>query len=1062
MKRNLLLVALLVVGCSPPEIAKFEEPAGGSVVVARSAPGAAELAESAEPQPRNVTTAAVVGAPSALKFELAALHAAATSVWRERRDQAAALSAAGKHREAAIHCAESIEIVRRRFGDDHPALAAVHHEHADALIRSQRLPDARDAAKRATEIYLATLGERQPATASAFGRLAHAQALLKDPAAIDSMDRSRRIMRRFTAELLPSFAEQDRIEFMATYDRLGLEQAVSFAMDSTLVPFARVGVAAGWFLNGKGAAAEAAQGLSWANRDEASRAMATKLRETQQRLIGLVIESQTEPSTALRRAEIARLETEEATLQRTLSAQSGRNTPRWIEADEVLKALPPRTVFVEVIRVRLAKYQDSRSPYRNNLEDGAERYIACLFVPDGSLPNKQSLEITDLGPTAEADEAIAKIHRDMATFGIRRSTQGEGADELRVFNSLQSLQYSNFRSLVQTLGDHHHWIIAPDSELWLLPWSALLLQSGRYVLQEHTVSVITSGRELLTQRSRIGDAPPAVVGYPNYDLGLKAAPRRVKMFAELPGTKREVQRILPDLAKLTGKKPTELTGDDATEANVKRLKRPSTLVFSTHGFYLAGDGIADANPLARGGLALAGANRGKLGVVDGDNGILTGVEVASLDLRGTRLAVLSACETGLGEVRHGEGVAGLRHAFQLAGVETVLSTLWSIPDQETAVLMDKFFEHYAADEDPATALREAQLAVIDDRRKKYGGAHPIFWGAFHVASPIPPLSTLTIRDVAPKSQIRLRREAIVPLADGTKIDAYAHALGWLDESRLLVINTDSNNVYDIDRPLVVRYDGAGLAQAFAVSSVGSWFTSHGDGRHYFWEEAPGTVAGVERRALADAPTYIRNAKFSDDGTQLVFPIGKKMLRIVRVDEPGTVVDVACDSTDPNFTPFAAFSPDCSRILVTVDSKRLRLIAAKTGATVAEWNVETAARSIQSACFTADGKQVVVSCEKQLRLHDVATGAVVREYTLGFDAFYEMVRSPDGRSFAGCTSVTSKATPALVFDFDKSEPVQRLEGLGTGSRSIAFSPDGRRIAAAGGTKGARVWKLERTK
>jgi CHAT domain-containing protein len=131
--------------------------------------------------------------------------------------------------------------------------------------------------------------------------------------------------------------------------------------------------------------------------------------------------------------------------------------------------------------------------------------------------------------------------------------------------------------------------------------------------------------------------------------------------------------------------------------------------------------------LLRSGLALAGANtwlQHRLLPSDAEDGILTAEDVSGMDLSNTELVVLSACETGLGKVLTGEGVFGLRRAFVLAGAQTLVMSLWKVPDEQTMDLMIDFYNHILAGKPRAEALRKAQLNI----KEKY--PDPYYWGAF--------------------------------------------------------------------------------------------------------------------------------------------------------------------------------------------------------------------------------------------------------------------------------------------------------------------------------------------
>jgi CHAT domain-containing protein len=143
--------------------------------------------------------------------------------------------------------------------------------------------------------------------------------------------------------------------------------------------------------------------------------------------------------------------------------------------------------------------------------------------------------------------------------------------------------------------------------------------------------------------------------------------------------------------------------------------------------------VADS-PLLLSGVALAGANRRAAAQGDDEDGILTAEEVSGLDLSGVRWAVLSACNTGVGEVRAGEGVVGLRRAFQIAGARTVIMSLWSVDDEATRVWMHALYEgRLTRNLRTSDAVREASLSVLRSRRLAGLSTHPFYWAAFVAA-----------------------------------------------------------------------------------------------------------------------------------------------------------------------------------------------------------------------------------------------------------------------------------------------------------------------------------------
>ena len=352
-----------------------------------------------------------------------------------------------------------------------------------------------------------------------------------------------------------------------------------------------------------------------------------------------------------------------------------------------------------------------------------------------------------------------------------RSAIGQ-RDETRLHTAASALHALLWASLPERLPARATLHISPDDSLHLLPFSALRNpETGRYLLQDHTIQMLGASRDLL--RQPLGNAPkqPVVAYAPHYSLGGAGASDQASSsgsrtydltrsglhFDHLPGALTEGQAISALLADL---EPQALSGAAATEVAIRSVSGPRFLHIATHGFYLGEDAppveqgsrfgqveqvlfetdtrlglhMTQAqveNPLLRSGLALAGANDGARGESDADDGVLTALEAQGLNLAGTELVVLSACDTGVGEVRTGQGVASLQRAFLEAGASSVVYSLWKVDDDATQRLMTSLYEGMLTESTlPLDRLRQVQLEMLASEMH----AAPWYWAAFTGAS----------------------------------------------------------------------------------------------------------------------------------------------------------------------------------------------------------------------------------------------------------------------------------------------------------------------------------------
>lgn len=272
---------------------------------------------------------------------------------------------------------------------------------------------------------------------------------------------------------------------------------------------------------------------------------------------------------------------------------------------------------------------------------------------------------------------------------------------------------------------------SPDGVYAQLNVNTIRKPGGNFLGSTYDIVVMGNVRDLLSAKiKRPAAAKEAfLLGFPEFG---GAAPA-------LPGTKVEIDAVSTVL-KTAGYKVSRHTEADATEANVKALKGQSLVHIATHGYFLP-DTDSDAmgvsaehaknNPLLRSGLILAGApdpakEEQKADLAGNDNGVLTAYEAMNLNLEGTSLLVLSACETGLGEVKAGEGVYGLQRAFQVAGARTLLMSLWKVDDAATQLLMTNFYTNWTKTGNKLKAFKQAQAQLMANPKYK----EPYYWGAF--------------------------------------------------------------------------------------------------------------------------------------------------------------------------------------------------------------------------------------------------------------------------------------------------------------------------------------------
>ena len=424
---------------------------------------------------------------------------------------------------------------------------------------------------------------------------------------------------------------------------------------------------------------------------------------------------------------------------------------------QVRDALAPTEAAVEFARFR---YYDGKWTDKN--------YYAALVITRESKDEPQYIV---LGESTQIEgDALTHFRSHLQTRGVAAVQEAvlPGQDAYGLI----------WKPVEAALQGKTRVYVAPDGALNQIPLGIIAGPDGKLEMEKYDLRLVSSTRDILKATPVKGTATALLVGNPTFALSeaeqraaeqklttVRPQPRATAtalvvgdvsrdqgtgaMLAPLPGTGAEVSAIA-DLMQAQQWKTNVYTGDVALKRVVEQIGSPRLVHLATHGFFLPDQQVKATDlearqfgekeetgledPMLRSGLYFAGADRtlaGKASGPDVDNGVLTAMEAANLNLHGTELVVLSACNTGQGDVKNGEGVFGLRRALEEAGAQHVLMSLWSVPDQETLELMKRFYTKWLGGTEVHAALQQAQLEMREKVKAEHDGKDlPFYWGAF--------------------------------------------------------------------------------------------------------------------------------------------------------------------------------------------------------------------------------------------------------------------------------------------------------------------------------------------
>ncbi|HET6373554.1 MAG TPA: CHAT domain-containing tetratricopeptide repeat protein [Candidatus Polarisedimenticolia bacterium] len=682
----------------------------------------------------------------------------------------------GRFAEARSCYERALAIREAALGPNHPDVARYLTNLANVLWRVDDLPHARPLQARALSIRESAFGPDHPKVSESLINLAALD--LKEGLLGDALDRSLRatsIVRRHFQEVARSLTEREAFGYAANLAS-GMNLALSvFSRGShaILEPGAASRLADAAIRTRALVLDEVAarHRATLATQDQATQALLKTLDTARSRIARLLMVEEDSGGSAdyRKRLEAARTKKEQAERavaerSRALGEEESRSD---IGLDEVRRALPSETALVSFLQ-----YSNSPAalsgPSRNRNDEPS--YIAIVLPPGGVAP-----AVIPLGEVSTIDSLVTRWRAEVA------SPPSDQEAMTKYWEAGERLRRAIWDPVARQLASSRVVMIVPDGALSLVSFATLPTRGGRYLLETGPLLHYLSAERDLVRRvasDSIGHGA-LVMGGPDFDSAAApeaASPQpdevqaatfrgtrsacggfRAVSFAPLPSSQAEADEVstaLKTLSSLSQQREdvVELTGRAASETAFRRQAPGRRLIhLATHGYFvqdrcdsalaaplvLAAGGYEERqrgsggeNPLVLSGLVFAGANLREQAPPDGDDGILSAEEIASLDLREVEWAVLSACNTGTGPVRVGEGVLGLRRTFQIAGARTIIMSLWGVEDHAARDWIRRLYEARRDGVTTPEAITKASLGILESRRRAGVVTHPFFWGGF--------------------------------------------------------------------------------------------------------------------------------------------------------------------------------------------------------------------------------------------------------------------------------------------------------------------------------------------